>query len=525
MREGTTQYLDSPVSSPREVSNLSRTTAAKAPTNTAMWADGEDDDGHHVHVDETPLCVANDATSYQNDSFIDASPTTEAQRERGYSDCVVIETANENWSVAHRFGFPCSQSGLVSDAEHQAQSMLNAQQAKCEQEWNTAVRGVPLLANATPEASEPLRRLARKHGFPMHLRAIMWMTLSGVALKMDENEGFCASLMARNGYMGGEPERCIEKDLERTFPDHPYFASKETGLLKLKHILHALCWRNPLLNYCQSFNFLAAVMLLILDDEEAVFWTMVYLLEELLPNDYYSEGLLGLKVDQEVFTHLLREHVPRLASHFASIHFDVRALIPAWLMSLFINTFPIETVIRVWDYMFSATPHTPTVVPLSIILVFMKLHQDELLRVYDSSDTMILLAHLSSIEFDGQRIVKAAHELKLTHHTMHALRRQYRAQIVKDQIERRQRQEAYRQRIAKQMEERLLAEQESATRSDGDEPISIFDPSGAMSSQTSASKDQAEPVEMHHVPSRQPSTLDSPDVSEARIFVAETPTS
>jgi len=65
----------------------------------------------------------------------------------------------------------------------------------------------------------------------------------------------------------------IEKDLRRTYVHHPYF-NDEKVLAALRRVLIAYSWRNPLVSYSQSFNFIAGLMLLHLSEEE-VFWLFV----------------------------------------------------------------------------------------------------------------------------------------------------------------------------------------------------------------------------------------------------------
>jgi hypothetical protein len=418
---------------------------------------GDGDMPRHHRPQQVPRPSSDPTSSIDDDS-------------RQVSDCVFVESSSaEHWGMARRFGFPSS--ALDSDfyeAEQAAQAQMNEAVKVCEQQWMNALRGVPLLANAMPDSSEPLRRLARKYGIPAHIRGIMWLTLSGVAIKMDENEGFCSKTLSRLGYVEDESGIIIEKDLERTFPHHPYFNPRGMGMLKLKHVLHAFCWRSPLIKYCQSFNFIAAMLLLVYDDEESAFWMLCHVVEQLLPNDYYGEGLLGIKVDQEVVSSLLRDLYPKLANHLDAIHFDVRALVPAWVMSLYINTFPIETVIRIWDLLFSqstssgsgggivgsmggvASPYAAaSTVLISVLIAFFKIHTDELMKIADSGDVLVFLTQAASMMFDSGRLIKVATDVKLSALTLHQLRRQSRA-AVRGENMRRLNEKLKRQRLREQ---------------------------------------------------------------------------
>ena len=50
-------------------------------------------------------------------------------------------------------------------------------------------------------------------------------------------------------------------------------------------------------------------------NEEDAFWCFVYIVEQLMPSDYYSKQLVGAQVDQEVFKELICEKLPNLAIH------------------------------------------------------------------------------------------------------------------------------------------------------------------------------------------------------------------
>jgi hypothetical protein len=60
------------------------------------------------------------------------------------------------------------------------------------------------------------------------------------------------------------------QDLRRTFPDNVMFESEE-GISALRRVLVAYSWLNPEIGYCQSMNFISALFLLFMDEEDA-FW-------------------------------------------------------------------------------------------------------------------------------------------------------------------------------------------------------------------------------------------------------------
>ncbi|KAG5490393.1 hypothetical protein JKF63_00513 [Porcisia hertigi] len=339
-----------------------------------------------------------------------------------------------DWSSVPRLGFPPPTDPCGVHAELLSRRVRDEQEHKRERRWHRLCRGVSLLASASPEAIVQLRAVARECGIPHHLRGVMWLTLTGMALKVDENEYFCAELLRRNGYVTGPNAVAIAADVQRTFPCHPYFSDKDVGIYKLTNVLHALCWRNPLLSYCQSFNYLAAFLLLVLDDEERVFWLLTHIFEDLLPNDFYGETLLGANVEQTVLEHLVEKKLPRIAAKFREAGLQVKTLVANWNMSLFVNVFPIETTLHVWDYFFCRTP-TPgerTPAHLEVTLATLKYLDDAgvLKSGDDAGELLASLREHTACLFDAATLLRLAQSLAITPAQLHHLRRQCKPAVV-----------------------------------------------------------------------------------------------
>ena len=69
------------------------------------------------------------------------------------------------------------------------------------------------------------------------------------------------------------------------------------GIPKLRRVLLAYSMHNPETQYCQGFNRIAAIALLFLDEEDA-FWCLLYIIEMLMPDNYYIKQMSGAAVDQ-----------------------------------------------------------------------------------------------------------------------------------------------------------------------------------------------------------------------------------
>lgn len=72
----------------------------------------------------------------------------------------------------------------------------------------------------------------------------------------------------------------MPQDLPRTFPSNAWVGSAE-GQSALRHVLLAFSVHKPDVGYCQSMNYVAAMLLLCLDlSEERAFWVMVALIDD-----------------------------------------------------------------------------------------------------------------------------------------------------------------------------------------------------------------------------------------------------
>lgn len=193
----------------------------------------------------------------------------------------------------------------------------------------------------------------------------------------------------------------IEKDLHRTFPDHPLMDGK--GRAALRRILAAYSRRNPDVGYCQGLNFLAAAFLLLVPEEDA-FWYMTAMAEDLLTG-YFDARMIAPQVDAAAFGHLLRAAAPRLAKHLESLHVDAPSATSAWFLVAFLNSLPIESCLRVWDVcFFERSP----VVLFRVALALMDIYGPALMDTDDSSEVYLLLQSLGPMSFDASGLIDTA---------------------------------------------------------------------------------------------------------------------
>merc|ERR1719235_1131561 len=95
-------------------------------------------------------------------------------------------------------------------------------------------------------------------------------------------------------------------------------------------------------------NFIAATLLFYVE-EEASFWILRSLIEDLLPAEYFTSGMVGLRTDLRVLGSLMEMYLPALHAHLESEMMDLSAITMNWFLCLFLNTLPLRVAHRVLD--------------------------------------------------------------------------------------------------------------------------------------------------------------------------------
>ena len=152
-----------------------------------------------------------------------------------------------------------------------------------------------------PDTLKNLVRGGIYHGFRKELWAEMIRDWTKAQQRFQGKNYFHRILEHKEQKMSTATKQ-IELDLARTFPTHKDFCDLECeGIAKLRRVLVAFSWHNPVIGYCQGMNMMAALLLLILDEEMA-FWGLIAVVEHILPKAYYGSGMLGVSRHQLLFS-------------------------------------------------------------------------------------------------------------------------------------------------------------------------------------------------------------------------------
>eukprot|EP01032_Pedospumella_encystans_P023789 gene23789-26922_t len=156
-------------------------------------------------------------------------------------------------------------------------------------------------------------------GVPPELRGKVWWACSGANEKISAalpEEQYKVLITQTDAMTGTSIANDIEKDLMRTFPER-INAGNTITVDSLRRVLRAYALRNPEVGYCQSMNYLCALLLFHMSEEQS-FWVLAALIEDILPANYYTPSLLGGRVDQQVFQSCVAWKLPQVYSIFKS---------------------------------------------------------------------------------------------------------------------------------------------------------------------------------------------------------------
>ena len=95
-------------------------------------------------------------------------------------------------------------------------------------------------------------------------------------------------------------------------------------------------------------NFVVGILLLYMEEEDA-FWAFTGIVEDILPGNYYSDKLLGCRVDQQVFASCINWKLPEIGKVLERTETILEPVTCSWFMSCFANILPHRVVFRLWD--------------------------------------------------------------------------------------------------------------------------------------------------------------------------------
>ena len=111
--------------------------------------------------------------------------------------------------------------------------------------------------------------------------------------------------------------------------------------------------RNTSIGYCQGMNFIVGRLLLIIDNEEQVFWIFTQIIEKILPLIYYSD-LAGIIIQTTIIDTFISFFLKNFYDFLLDNNFklSLNNFIHKWMVSLFTQALSPEMVYTFFDFFF-----------------------------------------------------------------------------------------------------------------------------------------------------------------------------
>jgi len=228
-------------------------------------------------------------------------------------------------------------------------------------------------------------KLLIRQGVPPRFRPRVWRALM--------NHQIVLRLGLYSSLANTQPDEVVVKQIALDLPRTKRWLLNDYSPQfreKLRRVLWAFANYNKNIGYCQGLNRIACLALEHLYEEDA-FYFLRLVTETLLPQDYYSENMAGIRADGALISEILSEKAPRLSEHLRStdLHLDIVATVATnWLLVIFIDpSIDITVTLKIWDaFLFEGNK----VLIRWCIAIFMY-NEDKLLKCSDSSQVMQVL--------------------------------------------------------------------------------------------------------------------------------------
>jgi hypothetical protein len=112
--------------------------------------------------------------------------------------------------------------------------------------------------------------------------------------------------------------------------------------------LTAFVRRNATIGYSQGFNFIVARLLMVVEDEEKVFWIFTQIIETYLPGDFFLL-FSGVRKDMKIIEKIIKK---KLTFFDSVIEMCMSNLISKCFISLFSQIIPEKILHIIWDAFF-----------------------------------------------------------------------------------------------------------------------------------------------------------------------------
>merc|ERR1719150_1586640 len=185
-------------------------------------------------------------------------------------------------------------------------------------------------------------------GLPPPVRGKVWRLALNNSLNLTTRLYSILRTRAESATESEESLQLVSLDVSRTFPQLGIFQEGGPYHSSLRDLLGAYVCYRPDLGYVQGMSFIAAILLLNMEEADA-FIVFANLVNRPLLAAFYRVDTAAMSQNYSMFSSHLASHLPRLARHFARAGLRPDLYMVDWVMTLFSKAAPLDITCRIWD--------------------------------------------------------------------------------------------------------------------------------------------------------------------------------
>lgn len=279
-----------------------------------------------------------------------------------------------------------------------AQNILPRQNSKI-QEWKHYFSLIKGIENFRRNSSS--KKMVR-NGIPDDYRPFIWLRLTNCETWIRQNPALYRSLLHSTAAIPQKIHNIHDADIPRTFPNNLKVSPQS-----LRNVLQAFAIFKPDIGYCQGLNYIAAILMTVVGEENA-FYLLVKIVEDYLPTDYFCNEMKDFKIDLKVMHMLIEERIPDLGKLARQLKYEWLFISSSWILILFSSSFPISTVLRIWDSIF----YEDQKVCFRIAIGFLRLIEPQLILEKSLKGFTDKINLFQSTLIDDDELMQSAFEIR-----------------------------------------------------------------------------------------------------------------
>ncbi|KAG1047855.1 hypothetical protein G6F46_006407 [Rhizopus delemar] len=285
-------------------------------------------------------------------------------------------------------------------------------------DWDFWILVISNFGDVIENQLNELRNHLVKGGIPSSIRGHVWQI---ICKSRDLDLIEYSELLKKTSPF----EKQIQRDLTRTFPNHPYFMN-EVGRQCLFRVAKAYSLFDQEVGYCQGLAFVIGCLLIHLPEVDA-FSVLVKLMGKYDLRGHFTLKMETLHQHLYQFDNLFQQSLPVIHRHMEQEAVSPSMYASQWFISLFSHHCPIEFSFRIMDLLFIEGPQILVQIALALIVR----NQDHILTLkFDNALVEFLTEHIFDIfEEDTDGFIKQVYDIELPMKFLERLAQQYTEQV------------------------------------------------------------------------------------------------